>query len=224
MRRAWLGFLVVCFAAMILTGCGKRAVKQGDEPTKYQSQAGLEKLSRQAGQVTGATAPSGAKAAAGNPKVATAKNVTPVKKAGGMADVCKYFPKELVESAIGKPIVKAEASLIGSEVCAYYTAYSQTYDHTPYGDKPGGPHVVVVYDTKDFAKDRPINEKHGSVYTRDPSIGMDNYVVRNNVGKIWMTALAVGNDTYIRFKAIDKAVTGDDLVKIARKFAEKVKR
>jgi hypothetical protein len=146
------------------------------------------------------------------------------KKIRGIAEVCNYFPKELVESAIGKPIVKSEELLTSSDVCLYYTAYSKTYHHTPYGDKPGGPHIVVVYDTKDFAKDKVTNEKHGSVYTGDPSIGMDNYVVRNRADKIWLTALALGDEKYIRFKSIDNAVTGDDLVKIARKFAEKIKR
>jgi hypothetical protein len=145
-------------------------------------------------------------------------------KPGGIAEVCNYFPKELVESAIGKPIVKVEESFIGSNVCLYYTAYSKTYDHTPYGDKPGGPNIVVVYDTKDFAKDRVTSEKHGSVYKSDPSIGMDNYVVRDHAGQIWLTALALGNEKYIRFKSIHDAVTGEDLVKIAQKFAEKIRK
>lgn len=145
-------------------------------------------------------------------------------KPGGIAAVCKYFPKELVESAIGKPIVKVEESILGSEACLYYTSYSKTYHHTPYGEKPGGPHIVVVYDTKDFAKDKVTNEKHGNVYTRDPSIGMDNYVVRNHADKIWLTALVLGNEKYIRFKSMDNAVTGEDLVKVAQKFAEKIRK
>jgi hypothetical protein len=145
-------------------------------------------------------------------------------KAGGIADVCKYFPKQLVEQAIGKPIVKVEVSVLGSEGCIYYTSYSPTYHHTPYGDKPGGPEIVVVYDTKDFAKDKVTSEKRGSVYTRDPSISMDNYVVRDHANQIWLTALVLGNEKYIRLKAIHDAVTGEDLVKIARKFAEKIRK
>lgn len=143
-------------------------------------------------------------------------------KASGIAEVCNYFPKELVESAIGKPIVKIEVSILGSEYCHYYTAYSETYDHTPYGDKPGGPHVVVVYDTEDFIKDKAYNETHGTKYETDASIGMDNYVMRSNVNKIWQTALVLGGDKYLRIKFIDDAVTGEDLVKIAKKFAEKI--
>lgn len=144
-------------------------------------------------------------------------------KSSGMADVCNYFPKSLVEEAIGRPIVKVEASIIGKEVCNYYTAYSETYDHTPYGDNPGGPSVVVVYDTEDFLKDKASNEKTGSKYESDSSIGMENFVVKSNVNKIWLTALSLGNGIFLRFKAIDDAVTGEELVKIAAKFAEKIK-
>ncbi len=143
-------------------------------------------------------------------------------KTAGVGDVCNYFPKELIESAIGKPIVKTEISILGSEYCNYYTAYSETYDHTPYGDKPGGPQIVVVYDTEDFAKDKAYNETHGTKYETDSSISMDNYVMRNNVNKIWQTALVLGDDKYLRIKFIDDAVTGEDLVKIAKKFAEKI--
>jgi hypothetical protein len=144
-------------------------------------------------------------------------------KSSGLADVCNYFPKELVEAAIGRPIVKVETSILGKEICNYYTAYSETYDHTPYGDKPGGPQLVVVYDTEDFLKDKASNEKTGSTYTSDSSIGMENFVVKNNINKIWLTALSLGNGVFLRFKAIDDAVTGEELVKIAAKFAEKIK-
>lgn len=140
-----------------------------------------------------------------------------------MGKMCDLFPKELVERAIGKPIVRVEEGTLVDPTCDYYTAYSETYDHTPYGDHPGGPHVVAVYDTKDFAKDRISNEKSGTVYETDASIGMDNFVMRNNVKKIWQTALSLGGERYIRIKFVDDAVTGDDLVKIAREFVTKIK-
>jgi len=51
MRRSMFVFLSACVAAGILSGgCGKR---EGDEPTKYASQEGLAKLSRQAEQASG---------------------------------------------------------------------------------------------------------------------------------------------------------------------------
>ena len=101
--------------------------------------------------------------------------------------------------------------------------YRDNFDHTPYGDKPGGTPVVAVYDIKDFAKDKAYNETHGSKYGSDLSIGMDNYVVRSNAGKIWQTVLILGNDKYLRIHFIHDAVKGEDLVKIAKKFAEKIK-
>lgn len=145
-------------------------------------------------------------------------------KEGGVADVCNYFPKELVEKAIGKPIVKTEVPIIGSENCYYYTQYIEDYEKSYSGKKkPGGPHVVAVYDFDDFAKDRVTNEKHGTTYETDASIGMDNFVMRNNIKKIWQTALVLGNDKYLRIKFVDDAVTGEDLVKIAKEFAGKIK-
>lgn len=144
-------------------------------------------------------------------------------KAGGIADICNYFPKEIVESALGKSIAKVEKSDLVDPTCYYYTKYEDGYEKSYSGaKKPGGPKIVVVYDTKDFAKDRISNEKGGSKYTNDSSIGMDNFVVRNNVNKIWLVALSLGDDKYIRMKAIDDAVTGEELVKIAKKFAEKI--
>jgi len=184
--------ILLLFFSLILAGCAQKKVVSK-----------LEGLNNQ-----------------GNVKNEEAK--TEETKASGIADVCNYFPKELVEAAIGKPIVKVEVSILGSEYCNYYTAYSETYDHTPYGDKPGGPQVIVVYDTKDFEKDKAYNETHGSKYESDLSIGMDNYVMRSNVNKIWQTALVLGDGKYLRIKFIDDAVAGEDLVKIAKKFAEKI--
>jgi hypothetical protein len=144
-------------------------------------------------------------------------------KVGGIMDVCNYFPKELVEKALGKIIPKIEPVDVGDPSCYYYTEYKENYGNSYSGvKKPGGPKVVVVYDTKDFLKDKASNENSGSKYASDPSIGMDNFVVRNNVGKIWLVALSLGNDKFIRFKAFDDAVTGEELVKIAKEFAEKI--
>jgi hypothetical protein len=143
--------------------------------------------------------------------------------ASSISNVCNYFPKELIESAIGKPIVKVESPFSENKSCFYYTFYSETYDHTPYGDSPGGSQIVAVYDDEDLAKDKVSNEKSGSVYGSDASIGMDNYVVKNSAGKIWQTVLILGQEKYIRIHFIDNAVTGEDLVKIAAKFAERIK-
>ena len=139
-----------------------------------------------------------------------------------IGNVCSYFPKELLETALGKPILKVESPFTDGKTCFYYTTYSETYDHTPYGDKPGGAKVVIVYDDEDFAKDRISNEKSGSVYGTDVTIGMENYVVRRKSGDIWLVALVLGNDKYIRMHFIDNAVTGEDLIKIATELAKNI--
>ncbi len=200
MRKTFfIPFLLVLFCVTaILSGCGKKENPRKSRAAQYQSRAVKSSSQR--------------KAAVKKPT------------AGGVENVCQYFPKDLVEKAIGRPIVKMEQSMLGSEVCEYYTSYSPTYTHTPYGDQPGGPHVVAVYDYKDFAKDRVINEKHGSVYASDPSISMENFVVRSHAGKIWQTVLALGDEKYLRIKVIHDAVTGDELAKIAKEFAKKIKR
>lgn len=143
-------------------------------------------------------------------------------KVSGVADVCNYFPKELIEEAIGKPIVKVEVPFTNGKSCFYYTQWSETFDHTPYGDTPGGTQVVVVYDDEDFAKDKAYNETHGSKFSSDPSIGMDNFVVRNNAGNVWQVVLILGGDKYIRMHFVHQAITGPELLKIGIKFAEKI--
>ncbi len=146
------------------------------------------------------------------------------KKEAGVADVCNYFPKELVETAIGRQVAKVETVNLVDNSCNYYTQWIENYENSYSGKKkPGGPKIVVVHDTKDFAKDRVTNEKHGSVYKSDPSIPMDNFVVRNNVNKIWLVALSLGDGKYIRMKQFDDAVTGEELVKIGIEFAKKLK-
>ena len=50
MRKFILAVVLVSVVAIIFNGCGK---KEGDEPTKYMSQAGLEKLTKQAAQKSG---------------------------------------------------------------------------------------------------------------------------------------------------------------------------
>ena len=160
--------------------------------------------------------------ACGQPSSSSKNQSQPVGKAGGIAEVCNYFPKELIESAIGKPIVKVEVPFTDAKSCFYYTQYSETFDHTPYGDSPGGTPVVAVYDDKDFAKDKAYNETHGSKYAKDDSIAMDNYVVRDNTNEVWQVVLILGNDKYIRIHFVHQAITGPDLVKIGAKFAEKI--
>ncbi|MFA5392179.1 MAG: hypothetical protein WC306_00585 [Candidatus Paceibacterota bacterium] len=148
------------------------------------------------------------------------------KVASSIEDVCSYFPKELIESAINKPVLKVEEStLTGTKNCLYYTIYTDDYEYSPYsGRSPGGAPVVVTYstDTAELEKDKISNEKTGSKYEKDESIGMDNYVVRDFGGTIWQVILFLGQDKYIRMHYVHSAVTGPELLKIGIKFAEKI--
>jgi len=129
----------------------------------------------------------------------------------------------LIERAIGKPIVKQEKVL--SFACGYYTSYSENYEHTLYNDLPGGPYITVVYEEvtpEEFARLRAFNESSGSKYENDPSIGMDNYVMRNKKNEVWQVALVLDGNKYIRIKSVDDAVPGEDLIKIARVLAEQL--
>lgn len=144
-------------------------------------------------------------------------------KAKGIMDVCNYFPKELIEQAINKPIVKVETPFTDDKSCFYYTQWSENFNHTPYGNTPGGTQVVAVYDDEDFAKDKAYNETHGSKYETDSSYGMDNYVVKNTAGEVWQVVLILGNEKYLRLHYVHSAITGPELVKIGAKFAEKIK-
>jgi len=143
-------------------------------------------------------------------------------KVTGIADVCNYFPKELIEEAIAKPIVKVEVPFTDGKSCFYYTQYSETFDHSPYGDVPGGTQVVAVYDDEDFAKDKAYNETHGSKYEKDASFAMDNWVVRNNTGEAWQVVLILGNEKYLRIHFVHQAITGPELIKIGARFAQKI--
>jgi len=140
--------------------------------------------------------------------------------------ICDYFPKELIEGVINKPIVRTEQDLPGmGDACYYYTSYSETYDHPSNDDKPGGPHIIVVSEyesAENFAILKEHNEKYGTRYESDSSIGMANYVMRNSENEVWQVALIWDDDYYLKIRVIDDAVPGEDLIKIARVLAGKL--
>ncbi len=148
------------------------------------------------------------------------------KSTDSIENVCAYFPKELIETAIGKPVLKVEGpSFTGTMNCLYYTIYADDYDYSPYtGKSPGGAPVVVTYSTDmaELEADRASNEKTGSKYEKDASIAMDNYVVRDFGGTIWQVILILEPGKYVRMHFVHSAVTGPELLKIAIKFAERI--
>ncbi len=145
-----------------------------------------------------------------------------VKKSSALDDMCTYFPKELIEQALGKPILNVEKPFVSENACFYYTIWTETYDHTPSGDIPGGAPVVVTLRTEDLAKNMADNEKTGSKYVKDESISMDNYVAYDNTKKPWQVILILNDKQYFELHYVHRAVTGDELVKIAKKLAERV--
>jgi hypothetical protein len=67
-------FAPICFfVAFVIAGSACAQRKEGDEPTKYQSQAGLEKLTQQAAQQS---KPASAQSGPVNSRFSSAKNIT----------------------------------------------------------------------------------------------------------------------------------------------------
>jgi len=165
----------------------------------------------------------------GKPKKQPETNLPITEKSSGVkeskvdiSNVCAFFPKELIEKAIGREIVKVEEFGIKKDTCFYYTSYSEKFHY----DSPGGPEIVVAYseDPKEFEKNKKLQEDMGYVYQPDPSIGMDNYVVINNRGeKSALLFLILGEGKYLMVKSVYNAATGEELVKIAKVLAEKIK-
>lgn len=142
-----------------------------------------------------------------------------------MEDVCKYFPKELVEEAIGKPIVRAaDDSMVSDSICSYYTKYSEDFDHTPYGDKPGGPHIVVVLNDESEAVARAESEKNGYKFTQDASYSWDHYLVTSRGSKTpFRVDLIVDENHYFMIKSNHFGATDEEIVKIGKRFSERMK-
>jgi hypothetical protein len=189
-------FPLVFALALVLAGCGQGPATTGTDNAK--ADTGSTKSD------TG-----GVKTNAGNGDSA-------------LDDMCTYFPKELIEAAIGKPILKVEKPFVTGNACFFYTIYTDTYDHTPSGDVPGGAPVVVTLRTEDLAADIAAKEKTGSVFKKDAGIPMDNYVAYDNTKRPWQVMLILNDKQYFELHYVHSAVTGDELVKIAIKLAQRV--
>lgn len=147
------------------------------------------------------------------------------KSAGGMEEVCKYFPKELVEEAIGRPIVKVEdESMVVDHICTYYTVWSETYDHTPYGDKPGGAGIVVVLEDESVADNKTEFEAKGYTFKKDESYSWDNYLITSRGSKTpYRADLIVNENRFFRINSNHFAATDEEIVKIGKRFSERMK-
>jgi hypothetical protein len=162
----------------------------------------------------------------GGPGPEPGKATTGKTDKSGMEDVCKYFPKELVEEAIGRSIVRVEDTSIAEDhLCDYFTTWSETYDHTPYGDKPGGAMVVVVFeDDSSVTASKAEFDKYGYTYKKDDSLPVDNLMVYSRGAKTpYRVDLIVSENKFFRINTIHSAVTDEEIVKIGKRFAERMK-
>ena len=139
-------------------------------------------------------------------------------------DVCNYFPKELVEQAIGRPIVKVEGSFYSSYTsCYYYTDWKEDFG----GDKPGGPSINVLVMKDNVEEIKAELEQRGNILETDPSIQGEHYTVRSPVdnvwrSEIWRVDLVLGPEKFVEVKCAHGAASSEELVKIAAKLAEKI--
>lgn len=142
-----------------------------------------------------------------------------------MEDVCKYFPKEIVEEAIGKPIVRAaDDSMVSDAICSYYTEYSEDFDHTPYGDKPGGPHIIVVLNNENQAEVRTEYEQKGYKFEKDESYSWEHYLVTSRGSKTpFRVDLLIDENHYYMIKSNHFGATDEEIVKIGKRLSERMK-
>lgn len=149
-------------------------------------------------------------------------------KSGGSEkeNICKYFPKELIEEAIGKPIVKIEEDSIAVDhICKYYTAWIEDFNHSPYsGDSPGGPHIVVVLENENYAAYKTEWEGKGYTFKKDESYSWENYLVTSRGSKTpYRADLLVDENNFYRITSNHFAVTDEEIVKIGKRFSERMK-
>lgn len=135
-------------------------------------------------------------------------------------DICAYFPKELLEAAIGKPIVKVEPTVVSQKGCAYYTEYREDYYNVPGGKSPGGRIIQVMLDDKSIESYKADKLNSGNLLETAAGIKMENLIVKRKSAEIRQVALVLGSEKYIRIYSIQDAVDGPTLVKIGAKLAE----
>jgi len=160
------------FFIFIGSGCGKR---EGDEPTKYRSQAGLEKLTMQA-QIT-----------QNNPKFSFARNVTPANPSG--KDIDSIIRPVLVRTFKDARLVSAkgpEAPQRDGEVVEDRLVYSvNVLLREPDGDKLHAAFRSVGFVTSPRLGSKPTHSR-GNVYMslfRSTSLRGYSFVIVVDTGK-----------------------------------------
>ncbi len=155
------------------------------------------------------------------------ETATKSKSLSAMEDVCNYFPKEIVEEAIGKPIVHADnETLLSSNLCHYYTEYSEDYNKSPYGKtSPGGPHILVSlveenHATEEIAKYEP----KGYQFVKDDSFSWEHYLVKSKGSKTaYRVDLLIDENHFFMIKSNHFGATDEEIVKIGKRLSERMK-
>jgi hypothetical protein len=150
--------------------------------------------------------------------------VEPQVEKSAIDDVCTYFNQELITQATGITIVKVDnTSVLGNDVCTYYTEYKDNYFVFPDGKLPGGPNIVAVIENQDVEIWKADKIQSGNTLEQDPRIVTDNYVVKSG-DTIWQVVIILAPDKFLRISANHFAADAvPDLVKISAKFAVKIK-
>lgn len=142
-----------------------------------------------------------------------------------MENICKYFPKELVEEAIGRPVLKIEDSSIAADhICIYYTVWSETYNHAPSGDQPGGAGLYVILEDMSVAENKAEFEKKGYTVKKDDSLAWNNLMFYSAGKKTAYRAdLIISENQFFRMHSTHFALTDTEIAKVAKRFAERMK-
>lgn len=133
-------------------------------------------------------------------------------------NICNYFPKELIEEAIGRNIVKTEEAL--SNGCDYYTDYKEDF----FGPGlSGGPHILIALNKEDYEQIKKELSRPGidNEFVKDSRITVNHYLIKSRVGKVWEVDLFLKEKEYLGIKSNYEAASGEELIKIALKIIEK---
>lgn len=135
------------------------------------------------------------------------------------ANVCNLIPKELVQEAIGREIVKTEwVELKTIKYCSYYTLYKEDF----YGPgQAGGANIVIGFSNEDIETLKKDLQRTGNEFITDNRLSINHYLIKSSGGKIWQVILFLNNEWYLGIKANHEAASGEELIKIALKILEK---
>lgn len=128
-------------------------------------------------------------------------------------NTCEFIPKELIEEAIGRPIVKVEnVKLKTIKYCSYYTHYIDP--------QSGGADIAIGLETEeDYSLIKKDLERTGNQFVKDERIPVEHYLIKKGE-TIWEVDLFLNDKVFLGIKSNHQAATGEELIKIALKILE----